>query len=70
MLSKSSKTLVVTMAKEPVPGQVKTRLSPPLSEDEAVDLYRCFLQDRMLAMDDLCGVDVAIAYTPAFSILV
>ena len=31
--------------KTPVPGQVKTRLVPPLSEDQACDLYRAFLQD-------------------------
>jgi len=57
--------LAVIMAKEPVPGKVKTRLTPPLSPSEAAELYRCFLQDRLLAMDALPDVDIAIAYTPA-----
>jgi rSAM/selenodomain-associated transferase 1 len=59
------KKLAVIMAKEPVPKKVKTRLTPPLTPHEAADLYRCFLQDRLLATDVLCDVDIAIAYTPA-----
>ena len=53
------------MAREPAPGKVKTRLTPPLSPHAAADLYRCFLQDRMLAMGALSEVDIAIAYTPS-----
>jgi len=37
--------LLVIMAKNPVPGRVKTRLSPPLTETEAAEVYRCFLAD-------------------------
>lgn len=33
------------MAKEPLPGRTKTRLCPPLTADEAADLYTCFLAD-------------------------
>jgi hypothetical protein len=58
------KKLAVIMAKEPAPGKVKTRMTPPLTPQEAADLYRCFLQDRLLAMSALADVDVAIAYTP------
>jgi rSAM/selenodomain-associated transferase 1 len=32
-------------AKAPRPGRTKTRLSPPLSLEQAADLYRAFLQD-------------------------
>lgn len=53
------------MAKEPVPGQVKTRLSPELTPQEAAALYRCFLQDSISEMGNINGVDRAIAYTPA-----
>ena len=53
------------MAKQPTAGKVKTRLSPPLTPVEAVDLYRCFLQDRLLAMSAMPDAEVAIAYTPA-----
>jgi uncharacterized protein len=37
-------TLLV-MAKEPVPGQTKTRLSPSLTPAECASLSSCFLQD-------------------------
>jgi len=59
------KKLAVIMAKEPVPGKVKTRLTPPLTPHDAADLYRCFLQDRLLSMGALSGVDIALAYTPS-----
>ena len=57
--------LLVVVAKAPVPGQVKTRLIPHLTSEEAADLYRCFLEDRIIAMHSLKGVDLAIAYTPS-----
>jgi rSAM/selenodomain-associated transferase 1 len=53
------------MAKEPVAGQVKTRLFPDLTPQEAADLYRCFLQDSIAEMGTLDGIDHAIAYAPA-----
>jgi len=65
MDKKNAKLLLVVMAKAPVPGKVKTRLIPRLTPEEAVDLYRCFLQDRIRTIDSLTGVDRAIAFTPA-----
>jgi len=59
-----AKLLLVVVAKAPVAGEVKTRLIPHLTPDEAVDLYRCFLQDRILTVSSLRGVDRALAYTP------
>jgi hypothetical protein len=41
---KSKKALIV-MAKRPFPGQTKTRLTPPLTPQQAADLYECFLRD-------------------------
>ena len=44
--------VVALFAKEPVPGQVKTRLSPPLSAEQACWLYRIALEEmvaRLLA---------------------
>lgn len=38
---------LVFMAKWPEPGRAKTRLSPPLSTDDAADLARCFLLDTL-----------------------
>lgn len=38
---------IAVMAKQPVPGRVKTRLCPPLSHQEAADLYGAFLTDTL-----------------------
>lgn len=62
---KPAKLLLVVMAKAPVAGRVKTRLLPHLSPQEAAALYRCFLQDRIMAIRRLTGLDLAIAFTPA-----
>lgn len=64
MSQRPANSLLVVMAKEPLAGIVKTRLSPPLSPSEAADLYRCFLRDRLREMAGLEGVDVAIAFAP------
>jgi rSAM/selenodomain-associated transferase 1 len=65
MDTRHEKLLLVVVAKAPVPGKVKTRLIPDFTAGEAADLYRCFLEDRIIAMNSLKGVDLAIAYTPA-----
>lgn len=55
------------MAKAPRPGKVKTRLSPPLTPDQAAEINSCFLKDTTanianLAEEGACsGV---ISYTP------
>lgn len=36
---------MAVFAKEPAPGRVKTRLTPPLSEEQAADFYREMLAD-------------------------
>jgi hypothetical protein len=59
------KTLLVVVAKEPVPGRVKTRLSPALTPQEAATLYQCMLGDRIREIARLDGTDLAIAFTPA-----
>jgi rSAM/selenodomain-associated transferase 1 len=40
-------TRLLILAKEPVPGRVKTRLSPPCSQEEAADIARAALLDTM-----------------------
>jgi glycosyltransferase A (GT-A) superfamily protein (DUF2064 family) len=47
MDNKSGKALVLIVAKEPIPGKVKTSLSPEISAADAAGLYRCFLIDRI-----------------------
>ena len=46
---------VAIMAKAPQPGQVKTRLCPPLSHSEAAQLYQCFLRDKIAQVNTLPG---------------
>ena len=51
-------------AKEPVPGQVKTRLCPPLTPQAAAQLYSQFLEDVLEEMTKLSRLRLALAYTP------
>lgn len=55
---------VAIMAKAPCPGQVKTRLCPPLTAEEAAALSRCFLLDKIAAVRALASVRPVIAYSP------
>lgn len=52
------------MVKAPRPGQVKTRLVPPLSNEEAASLYRCFLTDIFRKLSYIPDTDIFVAYTP------
>ncbi len=58
------KLLLVIVAKAPIPGMVKTRFYSDLTPEAATDLYCCFLQDKIIEMGSLKGIDLAIAYTP------
>jgi rSAM/selenodomain-associated transferase 1 len=57
--------LTIIFAKEPAPGQVKTRLSPPLLPEDACQLYHAFLEDILEEMSRLPDMALALAYTPA-----
>ena len=59
------KTCVIVFAKNPIPNEVKTRLIPPLSPEQAATLYTAFLTDWCAALAELSDVDLVIAYTPA-----
>src|SRR5207247_10533901 len=43
------------MTKAPRAGQVKTRLVPPLTNEEAAQLNRCFLRDTGAAISFCCS---------------
>ena len=58
------KVCVIVFAKNPVPNQVKTRLIPTLSPEQAATLYTAFLTDWCATLSTLSGVDLIIAYTP------
>lgn len=58
---------VVIMAKQPVPGAVKTRLRPLLPDGDVAALYDAFLRDKIDQVRSLHGAAPVIAYTPAES---
>ena len=58
---------LVIFAKWPLPGQVKTRLCPPLRPAQAAELARCFLLDTVDRVSRLEEVQVWVAFTPAES---
>jgi uncharacterized protein len=66
------RSIVVIVAKEPVPACVKTRLCTHLTTTEAAELYTLFIQDVVEEMSALsrppraatAGSTVAVAYTP------
>src|SRR3990170_3722808 len=53
------------MAKAPEAGRGKTRLCPPLSPDDAAELYPCFLLDKIAQVREVAGVEPFLAYAPA-----
>src|SRR5918996_1669352 len=56
------------MAKAPVAGEVKTRLVPPLTAQEASALNICFLRDMAANIQSVCETEAAsglVVYTPA-----
>ncbi|MDP3181351.1 MAG: TIGR04282 family arsenosugar biosynthesis glycosyltransferase [Desulfobaccales bacterium] len=61
-------TLLIIFAKEPVPGQVKTRFSPNLSPEGAAELYCCFLEDILEEVVRWPQLRLALAYTPPESL--
>jgi len=60
-----NKSILIVVAKRPAPGNTKTRLSPPLSPEQASALYECFLADTLDLIRQVEGVERAIAYLPA-----
>ena len=64
---RSTQCAFVVMAKAPRPGKVKTRLSPPLTLEQAAALNIAFLQDTAQNLAEACGHGLGagiISYTP------
>lgn len=57
-------TCLIVFAKNPIPNQVKTRLLPKFSPEQAASLYRAFLTDWCQTLAELPNIDLVIAYTP------
>lgn len=60
----TSTCAMAIMAKAPVPGQVKTRLCPPLTEEQAASLSHGFLLDALARARTLRGVAPYLAFSP------
>lgn len=58
------KKALIIFAKTPIPGNVKTRLQPPLSQEEASRLYRGFVLDLIRATGSLKGVTRMLGCSP------
>jgi uncharacterized protein len=62
-LHASMPRLLLVFGKLPVPGEVKTRLTPPLTAIDAARLYEAFLRDT-LDVGRMAGVDVWLCLAP------
>ena len=62
-----NRSAIVIAAKPPVPGKVKTRLSPPLSLNQSAQLYKCFLVDTINTVAGIKEIDRFIAFYPEVS---
>ena len=58
-------TSLIIFAKSPIPGKVKTRLTPYITPTEAAELYQAFITDIVSNTYKLKCEQVAIAYTPS-----
>ena len=55
---------LLVVAKQPAPGQTKTRLCPPLDGPTAAALYTCFLRDTLDIMRHVPAVQRVIGFLP------
>jgi rSAM/selenodomain-associated transferase 1 len=55
---------IAVMAKQPEPGKVKTRLCPPLTPEQAADLYEAFFLDTVSLISGIQHTEVFVAYDP------
>jgi len=60
----SVRNALLVVAKRPAPGHTKTRLTPPLSPEQAAALYECLLRDTLDLIRRVPDVQSAIAYLP------
>ncbi len=56
---------LIVVAKRPVMGQTKTRLTPPFTPRQATEMYECLLRDTLDVMTQVAEVQPILAYAPA-----
>ncbi len=62
----ATRRALLVVAKQPMPGQTKTRLTPPLTGEQAAAVYECFLRDTL---DIIRSARAGIAFTPIITYL-
>ena len=55
---------LAVMAKAPIAGEVKTRLVPPLTQEQAADLYRALLLDQLEHLSGLTVAELYLVFAP------
>jgi rSAM/selenodomain-associated transferase 1 len=60
----TGRVALAVMAKMPLPGEVKTRLCPPLTPAGAATLARCFLLDRLDQAREVAECEALVAFAP------
>src|SRR5947207_4892069 len=65
MTAAADERALLVIAKRPLPGQTKTRRSPPLSPDQAARLYEGFLRDTLDLVRAVPDVTRGVLYLPA-----
>ncbi len=63
-MSRGAVSAVVVMAKQPLPGQTKTRLVPPLTEEGAAELAERFLLDALDLAREVDAVPLVAIWPP------
>ncbi|MRR56165.1 MAG: glycosyltransferase [Deltaproteobacteria bacterium] len=56
---------LLIFAKQPLPGKVKTRLSPPFTFQAAADIYGCMLSDTLVKVAEVSGVERLLFFEPS-----
>lgn len=57
------RAIALVVAKAPVPGRAKTRLSPPATPEQAADIAAASLLDTCRAVASVPGAEVVVAWT-------
>ena len=63
-MEKNSDNAIILFARDPVLGQVKTRLNSFLDKETILKLYICFLEDSLVKIQDVGNSDCFVAISP------
>ena len=60
-------TYLIIFAKSPIPGKVKTRLTPHITPTKAAELYEAFIADTISTALKLKCERITVAYSPGYA---